>query len=521
MKIFLNQYKGNAIFLILLAIISVACSAAPTSEPAPYVSALQKPDEVKGLMEPETVTPAEVVTSTVETVRSLSPTSLPSVISTDISVPPAALVSSAETKSFYLPILTRPRIHYVSKLGSNENGRSWETAWNELDQINWDVIEPGAEILIDGGESEMVYTSQLHIQKTGTSNKPIWISLADQAGRNGKVVIFGGRTIPLPYCGQTTYSYITDGVRANGVHIEDSAWVIIDGLKWGGITIHGHNGRGMRFDSDSNNITVRNTEIYDNGIASQNDEGEWRPNMPGVGLAGSGITFERALIHDNGQDAFQSMSGENNIADFTIRLSWLYNSRIHPIVNEAFNHCRHPDGLQIFDGGVISGVTIEESIIGPGLTQGVIFGQSETAGGSLAIVNDVTLRNTLFTKASGLNIMGYPDVKSQRWIIDNVTSHCPTQYTGVCLWLEGTDHAVTNSIFSGSQIVLPDGLDTFYGNCQWNSEGFVLGQIVNPLFTDVDETDPFSLDDYSLLPNSPCTGRGSSITSVSQLLSIP
>lgn len=497
MKNILNLHKGHTVFLILIALLSVACVAAPTLETAPYISATQQTVEERGPSQQATTIPS------------------------DIFMPTDKAVSSTEETKIYIPVLSNPKNYYVSKLGNNGDGLSWDTAWNELDQINWDVVEPGGVILIDGGQSEMVYTSQLNIQKSGESNKPVRISLADQAGRNGKVIIFGGRTIPLPYCGQLTYSYITDGVRANGILVEDSAWVIIDGLKWGGITIHGHNGRGIRIDSDTNNVTMRNIEIYDNGIASQNSEGEWRPNMPGVGLAGSRITFERALIHDNGQDAFQSMSGENNIADFTIGQSWLYNSRIHPTTDEAFNHCRHPDGVQIYDGGVISGVTIEESIIGPGLTQGIILGQSENDGGSQAIVNNVTLRNSLFTKASGLNIMGYPDVKSRGWIIDNVTSHCPTHYTGVCLWLEGTDHTVTNSIFSGSQIILPDGLDTYSGNCQWNSEGFILGQNVDPLFTDVDEFDPFSLDDYSLLPISPCTGKGSSITSVSQLLSIP
>ena len=45
------------------------------------------------------------------------------------------------------------RRYYVSKLGSNLDGESWASAWNELDQINWQMVQPGDAILIDGGDT--------------------------------------------------------------------------------------------------------------------------------------------------------------------------------------------------------------------------------------------------------------------------------------------------------------------------------------------------------------------------------
>lgn len=418
----------------------------------------------------------------------------------------------------YLPLIARsgPITYYVSRTGSNADGTSWVTAWDELDQIDWDVIEPGDTIQLDGGLTEMVYTTTLRVEGSGTRDQPVTIEVASESDRDGRAIIFGGRSTPLPYCGQTDYSYETAGVRGIGILIGDSSWVIIDGRRWRGIAIYGHNRNGIRLYPDSDHITVRNVEIYDNGTADHSSGG-WAPDGKGVDLAGTSITFERSIIHDNGQDAFQS-AGE--VGDFTLRQSWLYNSRKNPTKDEPFNYCKHPDGMQIFDGGVQSGFLIEETIIGPGFMQGVILGQARTAADQEAIIHDVTLRDVLFTKAFANNIMGYPNIKSEDWVLDHVTAHCPNT-SGQCFFLEGSGHTVRDSIFHSGNIYLPDGLHSYGGNCEWNTTGFQLGQVVDPLFADVNDGDPFSLDDYSLSPDSPCFGKGSSMTSVDQLLAQP
>src|SRR5205807_1143531 len=46
---------------------------------------------------------------------------------------------------------------YVSKNGNNADGLSWATAWNELNQINWSVVQPGETIQVDGGSQSMTY----------------------------------------------------------------------------------------------------------------------------------------------------------------------------------------------------------------------------------------------------------------------------------------------------------------------------------------------------------------------------
>src|SRR5688572_3380963 len=101
--------------------------------------------------------------------------------------------------------LSAAQTFYVSRNGSNGDGRSWAAAWSELSRINWAAVAPGDTILVDGGSTAcpslgpgyncgMVYNSTLTLGKSGTSSAPITVRLASDAGRNGTVIIDGGLT---------------------------------------------------------------------------------------------------------------------------------------------------------------------------------------------------------------------------------------------------------------------------------------------------------------------------------------
>lgn len=400
--------------------------------------------------------------------------------------------------------------YYVSKTGNNSDGRSWASAWNELNQINWTVIQPGDTILLDGGSTEMVYQSTLTLGKSGTPTAPITIRLAPDPGRNGQVRISGGRSTPLPVCDQANYTYQTAGVRNVGIASGNAAWVIIDGTKWRGIALYGHNQHGIELDSGSSHITIRNIEIFDNGRAYQ-ENGRWYPDLPGIDLRGSDHTVERAIIHDNGQDAIQS----GGMSNFTLRASWLYNGRTHPTVNDAFNYCQHTDGIQIYGGGLQSGVLIEDSVFGPGFMQGVLLGGASYPTIPWAVINDVTIRNTVFFNTSNANISSHTNsLKPQNWRIENVTSYRVEGGKWHNVYLEGTGHIIANSIFYGSSMTFPERSINTSGNCQWQTVGLTVGQVANPQFVNV------AANDFSLAAGSPCAGKGSRITSVDQLFSL-
>lgn len=420
---------------------------------------------------------------------------LPEIPPTDIS--PTGIPPTGEPPTAIPPTEIPPTAGdwFVSRSGNNSDGKTWATAWNEMDQIDWGTVNQNDSILL----AEGLYETPLIVSKGVT------IKVA-----SGVATLFGGRSIPLPYCGQNNWN----GDPANhntGISIKADN-VIVDGGTWSGLVIHGFGRHGINISGSADNVLVRNVEIYDNGnIRSDGD-----PDQEGVNLHGSNVTFERAIVHDNGQDAFQS-GGE--LSDFTLRESWLYNTRLGPN-GEAFNECRHPDGIQIFGDGVMSGVTIEESVIGPGFLQGVLLGGN--AAHIQVAVSDVIMRDVLFMKNLNANIHSHsPPISPTNWTLDRVTAvrrEAPND--GSEGWwntyIEGTGHTVTDSVFYGGRANGFPGGVTVNGNCRYKVEGTKLGRKADPQFVNFNESDMFSLDDFTV-QNLDC--EGSNITSVADLLS--
>lgn len=400
---------------------------------------------------------------------------------------------------------------YVSKLGSNGDGRSWQTAWNELDQVDWSQFEPGDTLLIDGGESEMVYRQTLTPTQSGTAEKPIRIQLATEQGRNGQAIIFGGRETPLPYCDQRNYSYNKNGLTRYGALFHDVSWIELDGTKWQGIVIHGMASDGIRLYPNTSNLTFRHMEIYDNGNIVENN-GRFHSDGKGLRLEGANHLVERTIIHDNGQDAIQSNGA--GVSNFTIRQSWFYNSRPHPHIDQSFNYCMHSDALQIFNGGRVSGVTIEQSVMGPGFTNTILLGDSTVD------VNDVLIRDVLILKGAENNISAHSKATTsvRNWRIENVTVFGPdTAYNAITY--KGVDLTIHNSLFVGSHINIPNTSPNMRNNCQWNTTGIDIGAETNVSFADA-KLLPFDLGNYRITGGS-CAGVGSSIHSVEQLMALP
>ena len=81
----------------------------------------------------------------------------------------ALLGSLIAAIQFTRPTQAAGSTYYVSRSGNNADGRSWSAAWNELDQINWSVVQPGDTIFVDGGSSQMVYATTLAPTASGAS----------------------------------------------------------------------------------------------------------------------------------------------------------------------------------------------------------------------------------------------------------------------------------------------------------------------------------------------------------------
>jgi chitodextrinase len=455
--------------------------------------------------------------------------------------------------------------YYVSKAGSNAGGTSWASAWNELDQINWSIIQPGDTIVIDGGSSScgsnydfsnhttarpglscgMMYTSQLNVQKSGTSTAPITIKLSTEPGRNGTGVIFGGRTSPLPYC---TQAYTPSGsARTAGVVFNTRAAgasnIVLDGSKRSGLMIYGAQ-TGVNLISDNTSyVTLRNLEIFDNGTFSPYSGGGYHSDSPGIFLDGTHITIDRTLIHDNGQDEIQdNYTGTANthmpINDLTISSSWLYNHRDHPLwtgfpfnsgAESGAQDCTHVDGLQIYGGGLDQqNLTVKDSVFGPLLAQGVYPSDNNTS------FDNVNISNTLFialtqhpinTDPVGSNTGPTPG----HWTIKNITAYLTPGVIagevshGSGIW--GSGHSVVNSIFNYGFFAYPPSFTgTNSGNLYYGGDAVPGGTSTNPAFATVPQGGNSPTYAQSVAADftatcSTCSGKGSSIHKVADLLS--
>jgi hypothetical protein len=289
-------------------------------------------------------------------------------------------------------------IWYVSRSGDGTTGANWTHAWNELSHIAWSKVKPGDTVLIDGGATKcrseyhfagtrpgvdcgMVYQTSLSIGTSGTADAKVHLRLATGAGHNGTAVLFGGRATPLPYCHQTNYTY-TAG-NSTEITIGNRAYVTIDGTHRSGIMVYGAR-QGVHFTADgANHITLRNMEIFDNGTASKSSQGgkSWRTDQEGVAIRGSYLVLDRDLVHDNGQDEFQSDDSVARGSIHNLRWSndWIYAARENPRhTGEPFNDlqavgsndCTHADGIQLDGGGAQSSLTLRYDVFGPLLNQG-------------------------------------------------------------------------------------------------------------------------------------------------------
>lgn len=377
--------------------------------------------------------------------------------------------------------------YYVAKTGSNGDARSWDAAWSDLDRIVWSRIQPGDLILIKAD----TYTSRLKVGASGTASAPISIRAS-----GGEVRLFGGRETPLPYCDQSNYAQKgTSG--DNGIEINGQSNILIDGAGWNGIKIYGWN-YGIQFDNRAHGVVVRNVEIYDNGIIEQ-PNGSYRPRMHGVTMRGSAydITFERAQIHDNGADAFHSYAGTDQ---FTLRESWLYNSRKAPN-GDIFNHCIHPDGIQYGEFDQSSHIYLEQNVMGPGLYHAILTDPGKT--------DDVVLRDVLIYDALTSTIANRTSGASN-WTIDHVTSVLRNDNILHLELSAGSNFVVKNSLIVGGAHNSVVSGTRFENNYQSDIDGPSVGTRTSITFRDAKN------GDYT--PTTNVNGAGSRLTSVDSLL---
>jgi hypothetical protein len=375
---------------------------------------------------------------------------------------------------------------YVSPSGDNTDGRSWANAWSDLDRINWNVVQPGDTIILDGGASQQIYSTTLTIGKSGLPDTPITVRLSDEPGHDGKVIIDGGLTYwPCQATGPSPYTQNPPpGTRPYGLDLNGQSWIVVDGVKWGGIEIRNHNITGVRFHK-ATHVRLANLHIHHNTYPDVADG-------PGISISGDSILLEKLEINNNGQDAIQG----GDLTNFVLQDSYLHD-----------HYCSHPDGIQLYRGQNRN-ITIQRNVFTTGFLQAIFLGEQNPDLNSTT--SDVhifynVIHNTRYGIVS--NHMG-----NQNWQVFNNTI-VDMDYDGISLYASAGGMEVRNNILYNGGYNIQNGVES--NNIFYKTPYFPGGQgslNLDPQFVDK------ANGDYQLQASSPAINAGIDVGLTSDFL---
>jgi hypothetical protein len=368
---------------------------------------------------------------------------------------------------------------YVSKGGDNTDGRSWRSAWNDFDQIDWNAVQPGDTIQLDGGASEVVYTSTLQIGKSGDVDKPITLKLSSEPGHDGRVVIDGGLTWWA--CQATTPSPYTQnpppGTREFGLDLNGQSWIVVDGGKWGGIEIRNNTVAGVRFHS-ATHIRLANLHIHHNSYPDTADG-------PGIAISGDSIVLEQLDIHNDGQDAIQG----GNVTNLVLQDSYLHD-----------HYCSHPDGIQLYKGKN-SNITIRRNLFTTGFLQAIFLGEQNPALDSTT--SDVEIYYNIIQDTHYGIVSNHHS--NQNWKVYNNTI-VDIEHEGIDLYASAGGMEFRNNILYNGSYVIQNGVQ---------SNNIYFDVPYAPGDNGSKHTDPQFIDkatgNYRLAPSSPAIDAGQDV----------
>jgi hypothetical protein len=326
--------------------------------------------------------------------------------------------------------------------GTSANLGTQNDPWTEFDQIDYGAIDGSSdkEVFIVGGSGQVYNTT---LAPTGSVQKFTVI--------NGPIEHTGPRPSLLPQSGQPNpVTYSDDGGHA--IDCDGVTDVVFDGSQWQWWLISKWQSNAISFNGSSARITLRNMELWDNGIVGSttgydtNNQicgGSYTlyssstvaaaPNGAAIRVGGDNHLFEKLIINSNGCDAIQSQHNTptNNL---TINLCWLGNGRVNTRptgtntggslnnINGSgagpFSTSCHSDGVHIFSGGAQSGLTITNSIIF-NVNNGILTVESFN-GTSMA---NQTLDNVLLINTENNSILSGTGIAQNNMSLNRVTMY--------------------------------------------------------------------------------------------------
>lgn len=454
-------------------------------------------------------------------------------------------------------IVLAPQVFYVSKSGNNTTGRSWQTAFNELNQIKWYEMSSGnpVTIYIDGGAKSMTYHTALNV--------PSYM-IPPFAPANGAQTAIG------PYPGPTSITITKDAAVALTVPVLNGPPVLPAG-HGGQVIIDGqgkldHCISVMRQNVTINGLAFRGIEVK--GFTNYGIEAMAEPTtLTGIEVEG-GSNFKPAGLYASNQYSFGTLSAKGLIVHNTqngiylaagtqanIQLSWVFNDQyaaVGPLYSSGSGSVTsginfNPYGAS--NGQPAAGSTISRCVLGPGLGVGLMAPKGL----------EIAMNNCLLLNAYSANVMqplaaviDPPGTGTAPMIpvspslsISNITSFMTrlngNHQTHDCFYCPFNPEklSVNNSVVFGGAVLLPPGR-VGSNNIQDRTTG-------NTSALSATETDPNFIDrdiynygdevsnrtlirtNWTVRPHQlpplgmimPVGTAGSNVTSVKQLLSTP
>ena len=173
--------------------------------------------------------------------------------------------------------------YYVSPSGNDgHNGLSPQAAWATLDRVNQSQIQPGDQILLEGGKQ---FYGSLYFQapRVGTSSNPIVISSYGQ----GKAIIEAQNSFGIMVQDGAGFSISNLHIRGKGLAQNQSYGILfrasqqggtrhsgiyldsleVEGFRWGGIQIENYPNSADPLLNGFRDIYIMNCASHDNGDA--------------------------------------------------------------------------------------------------------------------------------------------------------------------------------------------------------------------------------------------------------------
>jgi hypothetical protein len=361
------------------------------------------------------------------------------------------------------------RTFYVSKTGSNGDGRSWQTAFKELNQIKWyEMIgSTPVTIYIDGGPagSSMTYNTSLDV--------PFYMGGPPPKGA-------------MPVAGPSSLTISVDpyaAVDTSGHVFSHAGTVIIDGqhrldhlisIQYPNVTINGLKFRGMVLQNFTNyGLEVINQVATVKGLDFEGlaGAGIWQPSYPAAAIYASSpvntsnlLTLEGIITHNVNNGVYLANGTRTQMS-----LCWMHGEMNTPGQNMHTGVRFSPFQSTMGFMPPMPTSSISQCVFGPGLGIGVTSPKG----------TGISLSNSLLLNAAHTNLeqtllpiidppgpggtQPMPMTAGQPLVVNNVTSFLTrlnpngAVHDFIYSPLVPREVAVNNSVVFGGQVILPPG----------------------------------------------------------------